>query len=219
MELRNGKRFLTAPPTRINRRKPRPSRLLDLPAELKLMIYGYVFGYKAVHWTMTFETIPKPGYILALGRVDFYNVIQRNRNLRRHRHRLLQTCRQISQEALPVFYNQTRFHIGFHQADIFKNSSAYRLRLTSGRIEMIDDLARVVFRRVNHVRFNFFKQHKNSSYLWHMRLLRALLGNGAWLKSLQAVVNGNMKFTSRAIPNFDSLEANVFYTKRQSLLL
>jgi hypothetical protein len=54
MELRNGKRLLPAPPSHTHRRKFRPFRLLDLPTELRLMIYGYALGYHNVHWTMAY---------------------------------------------------------------------------------------------------------------------------------------------------------------------
>ena len=63
MELRNGKRLPLAQPTRPHRHQPRPFRLLDLPTELRLMIYGYVFGHQDVHWMMTYQYAPDSGFI------------------------------------------------------------------------------------------------------------------------------------------------------------
>jgi len=210
MELRNGKQTPLSSLSRVPRQESQPFRLLDLPIEIRLMIYGYAFGSEDIHWTMTFESTPKPGFILALGRIDAQSVIQRNVDLLRQRHGLLQTCRQVSQEAFPPFHDQTCFNIGFSLVNNLKSRPGYWLQLTSGRFKLNHGLARAVFWRVNHVRFNFVHEPNFTSYIWEIHLLRILLGHGAWLKSLQVVANGNVRFNHRGRPDFDRLEAGLY---------
>jgi len=192
MELRNGKRLLCpAPPTRIDRRRPRTFRLLDLPAELRFMIYGYVFGYENVHWTMTYESVPASGYVLALGHIIDSIVIPRNISLHQRHLGLLQTCRQVSKEASAIFYNQTRFDIGFCPNNDFKLDSAYRLHLTHAGAKISDGLAADVLQRVQHVRFSFRDERRRYTHTWLMFLLCRFLCYGERLKSLRFVEDGN----------------------------
>lgn len=220
MELRNGKHLLPAssnrkhpapvPLNHVNRRKPRPFRLLDLPTELRLIVYGYTFGHEDIHWTMAFESTPKPGYILALGRVDAQNVVQRNANPLQNGHCLLRTCKKISQEAFPVFYDQTCFDIGFSPDKTLASPPEYRLEMTSGRFKLNDGLVRKVFWRINHVRFSFAHNPYFRAYIWEIHLLRSFLGHGAWLRSLEVVAAGSINFNQRGRPDFDRLETELF---------
>jgi hypothetical protein len=212
MELRNGKRLLPAPPSRIHRHKSRPFRFLDLPPERRLMIYGYAFGHEGVRWSITYETAPAPGFMLALGYGRDSGVIRRNVNLHQHRHSLLQTCREVSQEALPIYYNQTRFDIDSSSDDVFRNHPAYKLRLTHGRARLSDGLVRAIFQRIKHIRFILRRTPANHPYIWQIHILRVYLGHGAWLKSLQAVVINKKsleKIKGYNLLDFDRLEAMV----------
>lgn len=202
MELRNGKHLTPAPsnhkylppapPKRVNRRKPRPFCLLDLPTELRLMIYGYAFGHENIHWTMTYGIKPIPGYVLVLGHGEGSNNIRHNINLHQRRPSLLRTCRHVLQEASPIYHNQTRFDIDFCQAVVFHDDdSAYQLQLTHGRGETSSGLARVVLRRVKHVHFNFKNGSTGYSYMWRMHLLSTFFSHGTWLKSLRFTEHGD----------------------------
>jgi hypothetical protein len=128
--------------------------------------------------------------MLALGHVQGMNDVQCNVYPHQCRTSLLQTCRLVLQEAFPIFHNQTRFDICFGQNDVFKNCSAYQLRLTFGRATPSNGLARVVLRRVKHVRVNFRNELGHLSYFWRTHLLSIFLGHGSWLKSLRFASNG-----------------------------
>lgn len=155
------------------------------------MIYGYAFGHENVHWTMTYECEPIAGYILALGHVEGSNNIRHNISSHQRRPSLLRTCRQVSQEASPIYHNQTRFDIGFCRADVFRNDSAYRLRLTHGRGTTSSGVARVVLQRVQHIHFHF----RDGYIIWSMHILGIFFGHGSWLKSLRFTKDGDMSPT------------------------
>jgi hypothetical protein len=212
MELRNGKRLPPVPLNRVNRRKPQRFRLLDLPTELRLMIFGYVIGrHQNVYWTMTYESTPTSGYVLALGHVDDLNYIRRNANLHQRHLSLLHTCRQVSEEALSVFYSQTRFDIGFCQNDVFRYCTAYQLKLTHAGAKLSGGLAADVLQRVKHVRFSFSNERRRYTHIWLMHLLCFFLGHGAGLSSLQFVENCNDEDTWHAhhsILNFKFYRGN-----------
>jgi hypothetical protein len=219
MELRNGKRLPPAPPNRVSRRKRQPFRLLDLPTELRLMIFGYVIGHRNVHWTMTYESAPTSGYVLALGHVNYLNYIRRNANLHQRHLSLLHTCRQVLEEALSVFYSQTRFDIGFCQEDVFRNSTAYRLNLTHAGIKLVDGLAADVLQRVKHVRFSFNNQRRRYTHVWLMHLLCIFLGYGAGLSSLRLVESSSDEVIWHAyhsILNFKSYRGNAILEIRNA---
>jgi hypothetical protein len=118
MELRNGKRLPPVPLNRVNRRKPQRFRLLDLPTELRLMIFGYVIGrHQNVYWTMTYESTPTSGYVLALGHVDDLNYIRCNANLHQRHLSLLHTCRQVSEEALTWHAHHSILNFKFYRGN------------------------------------------------------------------------------------------------------
>lgn len=231
MELRSGKRLPSAPSSRSRNRNrnqrhnPQPFRLLDLPQELRLMIYGFAFGHQHVHWTMTymFASGSGSGFMLVLGYLKGFGHVKHNINLQKRRSSLLQTCSQVSQEALPIFYNQTRFGFSLCHDDVYKNHSAYQLRLTEGRVNLSDGLARVVLQRVKHVRFSFRNNRRCYPYFWQMSLLRDFLGHGAWLKSLEFVAGGNVNFLNgskwyahRGIVDFESYRGTAILKLRDS---
>ncbi|CAD0110739.1 unnamed protein product [Aureobasidium uvarum] len=190
MHLRSGKRPRPDPPPRVVRRKRRPFRLLDLPIEIRLMIYGYAVGHQNVSWTVTYES--EAGFMLELGDL---HVTDDKRNIdHRHRsHNLLRTCRLISQEVLPILYNQTRFDIGFYLNGAIKNPfrTGYQLQLTSGRDKLARGLAKVVLERVKHIRILFRK----IVHTWAVQILSNCSGRGRWLKSLRFTFI-NSDFTS-----------------------
>jgi hypothetical protein len=202
MELRSGRCLPLAPPARITRRRSRPFCLLDLLTELRLMIYGYVFGYENTHWTMAVDTdtyhTHNNEYMLTLGRPKGGYGIRPNAYLQKSRSSLLQTCNQISREALPILYNQTRFDIMFFQGFWNYTPSPYKLLIPNQRANPSSDgLTRVVLQRVKHVRFNTRCEQDSHPHAWQMQHLRAFLGKGAWLKSLHFVVRGRENSSNR----------------------
>jgi hypothetical protein len=205
MELRNGKRLLPTPPNRVNRLKPRPFRLLDLLTELRLMVYGYAFGYENVHWTVALDYARVPEFVLALGRPEGIYGIKHDVYLQKRRSSLLKVCSQVSQEAAPVFYNQTRFDILFRQNHLhmFYSPSPYKLYLTYGGAKSSSgELTRAVLHRLKHIRFNFTCEPRIYPHVWQMQYLRTFLDQGG-LKSLQFVVKGSAKF----------IEGSIWYTQ------
>ncbi|CAD0092844.1 unnamed protein product [Aureobasidium mustum] len=191
MHLRSGRHLLPAPPGRVRRRGPQPFRLLDLPAEIRLMIYGYAMGYHNVHWTMTHDF--RPGYRLALG--DIYNARERrNVDLQHRPLGLLRTCRSISQEAFPVFFDQTRFDVCFYRDESLGYHTGYLLGLGTWCGYVDDNLARVVLRRVKHLRIFLVDdgertqlRARSDGFLKRTMNLSRYFGAGSWLKSLRFV--------------------------------
>jgi hypothetical protein len=189
MHLRSGKHLLPAPPGRVRRRGPQPFRLLDLPAEIRLMIYGYAIGYHNVHWTMTHDF--GPGYRLALG--DICNAEERrNVDLQHRPLGLLRTCKSISQEAFPIFSDQTRFDVCFYRDESLGYHTGYLLGLGSWSGYVEDGtLAQVVLKRVKHLRIFLVDEgsrtqvQRSDDFLKRMKNLSEHFGPGSLLKSLR----------------------------------
>lgn len=146
MHLRNGKHLLPAPPPgRVRRRGPQPFRLLDLPAEIRLMIYGYAIGYHNPRWRLA--TDPSSQYVLELCDA---------RNAKSHcPTNLLQTCKSISLEALPILYDQAHFDILLTATTKVGEDSGYLLQLPSSLFRPDQSLLSVVLQRVKHLRLVF----------------------------------------------------------------
>jgi hypothetical protein len=179
------------------------------------MIYDYVIGYHNARWTMIYQAAPISEYVLAPGHVNTSNDIQRNVNLHQHHLGLLQTCKQVSEEASVTFYSRTRFDIGFYWNEGFIKLPAYQLHLTQAGARIKDGLAADVLRRVKHVRFNFKNERRHYTGTWLMYVLSAFLDHGAWLNSLRFLDNGNEGpeegrrwYTYDAILNFKSYRGN-----------
>lgn len=180
VELRNGKRLLATPLTCI--RPYQTPCSLDLPTEIRLMIYKYAIRYHNVRWTMTYES--NAGFALALG--DLHNAMG-NRDIKlHHRLSLLRNCRLIFQETCPILHNQTRFHISFDICWYQSNRPLethlppkYQLQLTSGRSQITHGLTQVVLAFVKHVRV-FMNDTRLSTYIWRMHILSTCLHATEW---------------------------------------
>lgn len=225
MELRNGKCLPPAPSNRVTRCKSRPFRLLDLPQELRLIIYGYAFGCHNLHWMMTYEYGPVHGFRLALGYRYRLTSIHRVVDPHPHRSNLLRTCKQVLHEAFLIFYDQTRFDVGFCQPDVLRRYSAYRLQVTHRKTQLIEGLARVVLQRVKHVRFDFSDEARDDPCFWRLHLLGVLLGHGACLKSLRFIGNGDVNilrnstwYTRRSLLEYKSFRGDAILELRNAKL-
>lgn len=185
MELRDGKRLPAAP---LNRGLPHQTRpllsLLDLPTEIRLMIWKYAIGYHNVPWTITYKS--RSGFALARG--DLHNAMGKRDIEPHHRSSLLRTCRPIFQETFSMLYDQTRFDIGFDTCWYQKNQShlppKYQLQLTSGRSQITRGLTQVVLWRVKHVCV-FMNDRRLSTYFFRMYILSTCLRHGTGLGSLR----------------------------------
>jgi hypothetical protein len=213
MKLRSGKHLPPAPLKRVNRHKSRPFRLLDLPTELRLMIYRYTIGYHTASWTMTHKPTPISGYVLALGHMNASTNNQRNPNLKQTRIALLQTCKQVSEEASVIFYDQTRFDISFYEnaAVEEEDSVCQQLHLTHMGAKIMDGLAANVLRRVKHIAFNFRNKRRHYTHMWLLFLLCRFLDHGAFLNSLRFIEHGNavgLRYYYDSLLNFNSYRGN-----------
>lgn len=193
MLLRNGKQLFAGPSNHGLPHQAPPSYLLDLPTEIRLMIYEHAIGYPSIQWTMIYDS--KSGFVLALG--DLHNADKRH-NLHHRPSSLLQVCRVLYQEAFPILYDRIRFDIIFNtyvsQDQRLLESHlgpGYRLQLTSGRSQLIYGLAQVVLHRVKHVCV-FMNNKRMVSYLWGMHILSTCLRHGMGLESLRFVSAGSM---------------------------
>lgn len=168
--------------------EPQSFRLLDLPTEIRLMIYGYAIGYLNASWTVVHDT--RQRCLLTLD--DILNPIERLEiSQNRCFFGLLQACRLVSQEIIPILYNQTRFDIRFLRE--------WRLRCYDGHLLLLEHipggiqpncaLARLVLQRVKHVRL-FFDQGTQMCYDYESASLLCLyLAHGEHIKSLRVTFN------------------------------
>jgi hypothetical protein len=219
MKLRSGKHLPPAPLKRVNRHKSRPFRLLDLPIELRLMFYRYTIGYHTASWTMIHKPTPISGYVLALAHVNAST--NNHPNLKQTRIGLLQTCKQVSEEASVIFYDQTRYDISFYEnaAVEEKNSVCQQLHLTHMGAKIMDGLAADVLRRVKHVAFNFRNERRHYTHMWLLFLLCRFLDHGAFLNSLRFVEHGNavgLRYYYDSLLNFDSYRGNAVLELRNA---
>lgn len=158
--------------------EPEPSRLLDLPAEIRLMIYGYALGCHNSRWRLAFDF--RGRYVLELcdtRDADYHCPIS-----------LLQTCKSISHESLPILYNQTHFDILFCAHPKVVGDSGYLLQFPNLVYRSDLDLTSLFLQRIKHLR-SFLLTDKVRSYMGFS--LTSILGLHmvGKLKSLRLVFN------------------------------
>lgn len=157
MSLRKGKRVL---PTKSNRGLPSQNRpllsFLDLPTEIRLMVYWYAIGYHEAQWAMTNS---KFGFVLVRGDLRKEADSRRKKRRRRRPLALLKVCKLFHQETLPLLYNKIRFDITFNNYLYLYDQrllesrlrTRYHLQLTNGRSQLTRGLTQVVLQRVKHI--------------------------------------------------------------------
>ncbi|KAH0058116.1 SecY protein, partial [Aureobasidium melanogenum] len=179
MHLRSGKHLLPAPSGRVRRRGPQPFRLLDLPAEIRLMIYGYAIGYHNPRWRLAID--PSSRFVLELCDA---------RDAKSHcPTNLLQTCKSISLEALPILYDQAHFDISLTATTEVEEDSGYLLQLPSSLFRPDQSLLSVVLQRIKHLRLVFLMD-KIRMYMCFTLILMLAYHMEGQLKSLRLAFNG-----------------------------
>ncbi|KAH0361819.1 SecY protein, partial [Aureobasidium melanogenum] len=199
-----------APPGHTHLDEPGSFRLLDLPAEIRLMIYSYAFGCRNVRWAMSYDN--GVYFLLRLGDIDDTDD-NNSLGLRGRPISLLQTCRSVSQEARPILYNQTRFDVRCWSTYKYVDHSGYRLRLP-WNFERVYSLAGVVLPRIKHLRI-LFEGDGTIVVFCDMYKLGEYLNFGQQLKSVRLAFRGarlmaelRERIDLAGFPHLDSYHGN-----------
>lgn len=209
MHLRNGKDVLPAPPGPVRRTRrcvTQPFRLLDLPPEVRVLIYRYAIGVHYADFELNIERGAKIGtslrHVLSVkGLWDYTKNIDCFENTNCYRlTALLLTCKMVSQEALPILYDQTQFEVCMSSADDrFSETDlpSYNIEL-DGWSYSPNTTAAFILRHVRHLSIIFSIQDpppnerlldSPESYRKRMHALYSLTDHGVRLKTLKMTFN------------------------------